>query len=166
MGRVKLEERFERAVNAFFEAKHERDALVHFTDSPLEKTEQATFTEKADLWITALRQILLFVPGAFLLYFTTLSLIFFYPEFGVTPTGIFLFLSGAFLTYASSGTLGKIRNLIVPASITATAVLFAVAVSFFPTPLQPDLYFWYSIYLFPVALIISKILQPKAVPPA
>lgn len=166
MANVRLEERFEKAVNAFFEAEHEERYLAHISrDTDLQKDEK-TFTEKADLWITALRQILLFVPGAFLLYYATISVIFFLPEFGVTLTGLFLLFSGAFLTYASAGTLKNTKNLIVPASIAGVAVMLAIAASFFPDPLQPDLYFWYSIYLFPVALIVSKLLQAWLQKPA
>jgi len=106
-----------------------------------------------------LRELFVFVPGTFLLFYSTLAAIFFYPATGISFLTTLLFFAGAFLTYAGSGNLKNTRNLVVPGSIMAFAAAVAAVSSLFPAKAQPDLYFWYSVYLFPNALIAAKLIR-------
>lgn len=89
----------------------------------------------------------------------TLTIIFFYPVTGLSFQGLFMFFSAIFLTYAGTGSLKNTKNLAVPASIISVAAAVAIVSSLFPASAQADLYFWYSIYLFPNALIAAKLIQ-------
>ena len=161
MNKTKLDDRIENVLNTFFEPRPEPDelALRYEGNAAILMSDEIPFTEKAEKWTNIVRQALLFVPGAFLLYYMTLSMIFFYPELGVPLQGTLMLLSGAFMCFAGSGSLKNTKNLIIPASITATAIFTALIASLFTGSLQSDMYFWYSIYLFPVALILSKVFQ-------
>ena len=161
MSKVKLDERIENAVNAFFDAGTDKEdfAVALSGERALATAESEPPAAKAERWTLAARDILLFGPGSFLLYYATLATIFFYPEFGLSFPGLFLALSGVFLCYAGAGKLTNTRNVVVPATVMAVAVLVAMLAAFFPPDSRSDIYFWYSIFAFPIALIVSKILQ-------
>ena len=161
MNKVKLEDRFEKAVNAFFEAEPDRSdfALSCWNRETALMANTTTFSEKAGNWTSLMRELFMFGPGAFVLFYTTLMAIYFYPTLGLTFDGLFLLFSGAFLTYAGSGNLKNTRNLLVPGSIAVLAVAVSFISSFFPSTMQTDLYFWYSIYMFPISLIVAKLAQ-------
>jgi uncharacterized membrane protein len=107
------------------------------------------------------RQLLWFLPGAFLLYFATLSSVFFFPYQGLTLQMLFWFFAGGFLCLAGLGSLKKTKNLLIPLAIVLFTAAVAALFSLFPTALQQTLYFNYSIYLFPFVLIGSKLLQSR-----
>ncbi len=159
MSNIKLDDRIENAMNAFFETETDRGefALAYGGNETAIAADDTAFSEKADKWTGWLRGLFLFLPGAFVLFYMTLTIIFFYP--GLSFQGLFMFFSGIFLTYAGSGTLKNMKNLAVPGSIIAVAAAVAIVSSLFPAKAQPDLYFWYSIYLFPNALIAAKLIQ-------
>ncbi|MGI8789109.1 MAG: hypothetical protein ACR2HG_15315 [Pyrinomonadaceae bacterium] len=162
MKKLKIERRIENAFDAFFEANVESDAndLVFAGDSTvLRNEEQADLTDKAEFRVNIARQLLWFLPGAFLLYFATLSSIFFFPLHGLTLQMAFWFLAGGFLCVAGLGSLKKPKNLLIPLAIVLFSAFVAALFALFPDSWQPTLYFDYSIYLFPAALIISKLLQ-------
>lgn len=161
MSKLKLDERMENAVNAFFDPVSDKSELaVAFSgDTVLATPEMESPAEKADRWSRVARDILLFGPGSFLLYYSTLATMFFYPEFGVSLPGLFLLASGAFLCYAGAGKITNTRNLVVPASIVALALIVAIAASLLPSDMRSDIFFWYSIIVFPFALIAAKLLQ-------
>lgn len=162
MKKVKIEERLESAVNAFFATGDDKNAsaLVFANDSAvLPGREDAAFTEKAELWTNAARQMFLFLPGAFLLFFTTLTGLYFVPQIGFSSQMLFWLAAGGFLCLAGSGSLRNTRNPLVPFSIVLFAALFGILFSLFPADMQTALYFDRSIYLFPFVLVSSKLLQ-------
>jgi len=162
MKKIKIEERLENAVNAFFETGDDKGAnALAFTGNSavLRNEEQTTFTEKAGFWMNIARQMLLFLPGAFLLYFATLSSVFFFPQSGFTFQMLFWFLTGGFLCSVGLGSLRNTKNLLVPFLIIIFAAVLGILSSMFPRETQIALNFEYSIYLFPVVLIISKLLH-------
>ena len=72
MKKVKLETRLEKAVNAFFEndEQFENTQLVFDRNSALLPTKKVkSFAEKADTFINIFKQIFIFLPSAFFLYF-------------------------------------------------------------------------------------------------
>lgn len=164
MKKIKIEERLENAVNAFFETNADKNAeALVFADGSavLRNAESASFTEKAEFWTNAARQVFLFLPGAFLLYLTTLASVFFYSDLGLTPQMLFLIPASGFFCWVGLGSLKNKKNLLVPSSIFLGAALLGILFSFFPNAAQPALYFNYSIYFFPPVLIISKLLQSR-----
>lgn len=162
MKKIKIEERLENAVNAFFEtgdgkAKNALSFAGH--SAVLRNEEQATFAEKGRFWMNIARQMFLFLPGAFLLYFVTLSSVFFIPEFGFTPLMLFWFMTGGFLCLVGLGSLKSVKNLLVPFSIVIFAAVLGLLFSMFPTETRIALNYEYAIYLFPAVLILPKLLQ-------
>ncbi len=162
MKKVKFEERLENFINAFFNAGVDKKAsALMFADgsAALQMHEKTAFTEKAGSWLNIARQIFLFLPGAFLLFFTTLTSFFFIPQIGFFSQMLFWLLSGSFLCLAGLGSLRNVKNLLIPFSIVLFACCFGFLFSLFPGDVQTALYFEYSIYLFPAVLIVSKILK-------
>lgn len=162
MKKVKIEERLENAMNAFFDAGDDKNAAaLVFADgsAALQNVEHSNFSEKAGFWTSIIRQAVLFLPGAFLLYFATLSTIFFFPTFGITFQMLFWLFSGGFLCSVGLGSLKNTKNLLIPFSIVLFSAVAAILFALFPNNVQPTLYFGYSIYLFPLVLIGSKLLK-------
>lgn len=161
MSKIKIDARVENAMNAFFETKTDPGnfALTYTGNETALVANQPSFAEKADKWSGILREIFLFGPGTFLLFYLTLAAIFFYPEIGFRLQILLMIAVPAFLTYAGSGTLKQTKNLAVPATIIAMAVAVAVVSSLFSGKLQAEMYFWYSIYFFPIVLIAGKLVQ-------
>ena len=161
MSKIKLDDRIENAVNAFFETEPDRShfALTYTGQETALAAEKIAFSERADKWIRVLRELFLFGPGTFFLFYATLAVIYFYPKLGFTFQSVLMILVPAFLTYAGLGNLKKIKNLAIPATVIAMAAGVAFLASLFPTNEQPNMYFWYSIYLFPNALIAGKLVQ-------
>ena len=128
MNKVKLDDRIENAMNAFFETETDRGefALAYGGNETAMAADDTAFSEKADKWTGWLRGVFLFLPGAFVLFYMTLTIIFFYPLAGLSFQGVFMFFSGIFLTYAGSGSLKNMKNLVVPGSIIAVAAAVAI----------------------------------------
>ena len=161
MNNTKLHDRLENALNAFFENEPEpnRFELAYTGQSTALVSTGPTFTEKADKWSGIARQLLMFGPGTFALYYMTLAMAFFLPTIGLSFQGLFMLLSAVFLTYAGSGSLKKIKNLFVPASIVVMALAVVSFSLLFFGRQDAGVYFWYSIYLFPLVLIAAKLVQ-------
>lgn len=161
MSKTKLDDRIGNALNAFFESETEanRFELAYSGQSTVAVSAEPTFVEKTEKWTGIARQILLFGPGTFALFYFTLTVIFFYPSMGVSPQGLVMFLSAVFMSYAGSGSIKDIRNLAVPLSTIATAFVVVFGSLLIFGRQDASLYFWHSIYLFPVVLIIGKLIQ-------
>src|SRR5688500_14666334 len=160
MNRIKIDERIESGLNAFFETAPDWShfELTYTGHESALVADKTTFSEKADKWSGMLREIFMFGPGTFSLFYLTLTIIFFYPSVGLGFQGLLMYFFAVFLTYAGSGSIKNLKNLAVP----GTVIVMALAVVFF-SALFPgnvlDLYFWDSIYLFPVVLIAAKLVQ-------
>ncbi|CAN5574035.1 hypothetical protein BH10ACI2_BH10ACI2_16190 [soil metagenome] len=161
MSKIKLDDRIENAMNAFFETEPDRSqfAMIYTGTDTASVADVATLGEKADKWSWILREIFLFGPGTFLLFYMTLTVAFFYPTVGISFQGFMTFFFGFFLTYAGSGSIRNIRHLAVPATVIAMAVGVVVFSLLFVGKERSDLYFWYSIYLLPNVLIAAKLVQ-------
>ena len=161
MSKIKFDDRIENAVNAFFDVEPDR-SLVAMTYTGYDAAlvaDETTFAEKADKWTGILREIFMFGPGTFFLFYLTLTIAFFYPTLGISFQGGLMYCFSGFLIYAGSGSINKIKNLAVP----ATVIVLALAVVFFSSFIAgrelSDLYFWDSIYIFPMVLIVAKLVQ-------
>lgn len=158
-----LNTRLENALNAFFQTECDPDPLELKYAGPLALRSETrlAFTEKADRWSSLLRSLFLFGPGSFFLFFVTLSLIEFYPKLGLNTTGIFLMLGAAFFAFAGTGSITNIKNLAVPASVIALALIYSLVAGSFLGFGANDL-LWYAIYLLPVVFVTGKFAQTWA----
>ena len=161
MSKPKFDDRLENALNAFFETEPEpnRFELAYSGQPTAIASTDATFTEKANKWSGILRELLMFGPGTFALFYLTLAAAFFYPTIGLSLQGLFMLLSAVFLTYAGSGSLKSIKNLTVPLSIVVLALAVVSFSLLFFGRQDAGIYFWYSIYLFPLVLVVAKLVQ-------
>ncbi len=161
MSKIKLDDRIENALNAFVatEYRHGSMTMTYSVDNGMAITPAPAFSKKVDKWSCLLRELFLFGPGTFLLYFTTLLVVFFYPIGGVSFAGFFMVAATAFVTYAGVGNLRQIKNLAVPATVIAGAALVSVIRSFFPVPEYLSPFFSWAIYSFPLVLIAAKLVQ-------
>ncbi|HQU93726.1 MAG TPA: hypothetical protein PLK77_15590 [Pyrinomonadaceae bacterium] len=161
MSKTKLDARLENALNAFFETEPEPNRFeLAYCDQPTAiASTGATFSEKANKWSGILRELLMFGPGTFALFYMTLAAAFFFPAIGLSFQGLFMLLSAAFLTYAGSGSLKSIKNLTVPLTVIVMALAVVSFSLLFFGRQDAGIYFWYSIYLFPLVLIAAKLVQ-------
>lgn len=162
MKKVRIDERLENVFDTFFDAGDDKNlkALVLADGAGvLQNEEQTAFIEKGEFWINIARQAFLFLPGAFLLFFATLSSIFFFPNFGFNWQMLFWLFTGGFLCFVGLGSMKDIKNLLIPLSIILFSTVIAISFALFPSSAQPTLYFEYSIYLFPLVLIVSRLLK-------
>lgn len=161
MNKIKLDDRIENAMNAFFQTEPAQGSLAmkYGVHDDLVIPVQPAFSEKAGKWSGRLRELLLFGPGTLFLYFITLAMIFFYTEFGIPFYGLFMLANAAFITYAGAGDIRNTKNLAVPATVIAGAALVSVIRSIFPVPEYLTPYVSWAIYSFPFVLIAAKLVQ-------
>lgn len=161
MSKTKIDDRIENALNAFFETEPDtnRFELAYSGNTTPAISSEPTFTEKTDRWIGLARQILLYGPGTFALFYLTFAVVFFYPSMGISPQGLLMFLFAVFMSYAGSGSIKDLRNLAVPLSTIATALAVVFGSLLIFGRQDASLFFWHSIYLFPLVLIIGKLVQ-------
>ncbi len=158
MKKVKFDERLENALNAFFENGQDtsRFEMTYTGGETSIVADRPAFTEKADKWLGILREIVMFGPGTFHLFFSTLYVVFNYPTVTVNFYG---YLLAIFLTYAGLGSIKNLRNLAVPAAIIAMALAFVPLSTLILGSELAGSHFWDSIYLFPFVLITAKFVQ-------
>ena len=161
MRKTKFEDRIDNAVNAFFETEPDRShfAMTYTGCEAALAIKDLSFSEKADKWLRVLREIFMFGPGTFCLFYLTLTMVFFFPALGFSSQGILMYLFAVFLTYAGSGSIARVRNLAIPATVTLLAIAFALLSPLFFGNELADLYFWHSIYVFPFVLVAAKLVQ-------
>jgi hypothetical protein len=161
MNKIKIDERLENAVNAFFEAGPDtsRFELTYSGQSAALASDAPAVTEKVDKWLRILRELFMLGPGTFALFFYTLTMVFHYP--GVAPRPYWYALA-VFLTYAGSGSLRNVKNLAVPGVVILLAVAVALLSTYFLGKEVAGFYFWDSIYLLPAVLIAAKLVQAWA----
>lgn len=161
MSKIKLDDRIENAMNAFFETEPEHGALAmrYGVHDDLILPAKPAFLQKFGKWSTLLRELFLFGPGALFLYYLTLFVIFFYPTLGLPIPGLLMLAATAFMTYAGVGDIRNTKNLAVPATVIVGAALVSVARSILPVPEHLTPYVSWAIYSFPFVLIGAKLVQ-------
>ncbi|MFZ1701669.1 MAG: hypothetical protein WBO10_10415 [Pyrinomonadaceae bacterium] len=164
MNKVKFDERIENALNTFFENEPDRSRFELAYNGQVSALvgPDPEVSENVDKWSRLLREVFMFGPGAFGLFFMTLSVITFYPTLGLGFQGFMTFLFTAFLTFAGAGSIFKAKNLVVPGTVMGTAIVVAIGFSILSRFLGIDegkLYFSYGLYLFPVVLVLAKLAQ-------
>lgn len=149
MRKAKVEDKSAKSFDSFFETEMpvENNALSFANNSNLATLESAeNLTTKANPILNLLKQILLFLPGTFLLYFVgfvsatiLMNIVIFSPPsepvqiLGITsaPFQIILLgiigLLGTFMTWFGLGNLKNKKHLSIPASIILTGTFIAIA---------------------------------------
>lgn len=161
MKKIKIEEKIENSVNAFFETGEKSESsLAYAADSSLiQNNESVTFTNKFDDSFSKFKKVLLFLPGVFLLYSTSLASVFFYKDLGFTFWMAFWFVLGSAMIWAGLGDIRNKKHFLMPASVAALSFALALAFSFLPESVQPSIFLNYSIYIFPFALIVPVLVK-------
>ncbi|MBX3281277.1 MAG: hypothetical protein KF756_02250 [Acidobacteria bacterium] len=156
MDKLKLEERVENAITAFFQDGFDLDLHeTQYSGRQLTRTDDETFVQKVERSSEVLRAVFLFGPGAISLFLATLSLMLFYPTLGATSLGIFMTAGAAFFTLAGSGNIKDLQNLAIPASIMVLALIYFGIAKFVAGVGDSDLLV-FAFYLLPVVFITGK----------
>ncbi len=161
MNKTKLDDRIENAVNAFFETPPDTSkfAMTYTCHDSALVADEISLGERADRWQFLIREVLLFGPGSILVFYITLILIYVYQTLAFAPYGFLMYLFAAFMAYAGSGSITKVKNLAVPASVTVLAFAFAFISPLFLDRELDHIYMWDSIFLFPLVLVVAKLVQ-------
>jgi len=184
MRKAKVEDKSAKSFDSFFETEmpDENDALS-FTNSSNSLTLESAenFTNKTNPFLNLLKQILLFLPGTFLLYFVgfvsatvLMNIAFFLPPsepvqiLGITSALFQMILLGAigllgiFMTWFGLGDLKNKKHLSIPASIILTgtfiAVVFKAIEGIFGGGFIEE-FDKYFIYLLPLILIVPILIK-------
>lgn len=162
MKKRRIEKRLANAVQAFLaeEKNYEFQPLaVRSSGSVLTLKENKAVTEKLEDWIAFLKKAFLFLPGTFILYFTTFAAVYFHQTMGFTWQMAFWFSAGGFMVWSGLGELKNFKHLVIPASIVAFSLFLSVIFSFLPHSMKASMFFQNSIYFFPIALMLPNILK-------
>lgn len=176
MRKVKLDTKSEKSAGAFFDADNpdENSALSFVNNAQtfaLEK--ENSFIGEHKTFINLLKQVFLFLPGTFLLFFMSFGAAIILMEivvyrraletlpddfpFQFALIGLIVFL-GILMTWFGLGDMKNRKHLAIPASLMVTGVIIGAVVK--ATAKMSDLAdkmlddFSYLIYLLPLALII------------
>ncbi|MBX7170815.1 MAG: hypothetical protein K1X72_07645 [Pyrinomonadaceae bacterium] len=185
MKKVKIEEKFEQRFNAFFDEEEvSNETALNFTNADSIIQENELFSNKYILIWKIFKQVFLFLPSAFLLFYITLGFTLAIVEFYARGFGILLgfqfFLQLLFIfaletlsffgTWFGLSSFTKKSDIAIPISIISVAVLLGIIIGFTTDMLtlarQISNDFRYAICLFPIALIVPNLVkmwldQPK-----
>lgn len=169
MKKIKIKQRIENSVNAFFAdtSLNENNSMDLAGGAEIWRSEPAAvFFEKSDRFVNILRQVFLFFPGTFVLFIISFgsSLILVTNRFNVTiPSNslvwaIFLSSTAFFMTWLGIGDARKPKHFVVPFSIIATGVVIGATSAILSTGFYGfQKLVWsnaYPLYFFPLALIV------------
>jgi len=176
MRKVKLDTKSEKSADAFFESENpDENAALSFANSAeiLELEKEKGFTGEHKSFINLLKQVFIFLPGTFLLFFMSFGAAIIFMEIVVfrralemlpgdfplqfALIGLIVFL-GTLMTWFGLGDIKNRKHFAIPASLIVTGATLGVIVK--TTASLSDLAdkmlddFSYLIYLLPLALII------------
>jgi len=176
MRKVKLDNQSEKSAEAFFDNQNpDENKALSFAGSAniLEIEKENSFTGEPKSFINLLKQVFIFLPGTFLLFFTSfgaaiilMEIIVYRRAFETLPDdfpfqfaliGLIVFL-GTFMTWFGLGDLKNRKHFAIPVSLIISGAIIGVVVkaaasiSDFADRMLDD--FSYLIYLLPLALIV------------
>lgn len=134
MSKAKIKERFENAVDAFFDDEKlgENAALIIPKDYSANFNETESFTDRHKTFIKVLKQIFLFLPGAVVFFFMSVA----FTGFAILrPTpgeghhlylGIFITFIAGLMTFLGLGDWKNPRHLFIPLSIFSLSAVLAI----------------------------------------
>jgi len=176
MRKVKLNDKSEKSADAFFDDENfpENEALNFADGAKMSKPETDKNSAGArKSFVNVLKQLFLFLPGAFLLFFMSLAAAMIAVEIIVFRRAVetlpddyplqfaligFVILLGTLMTWFGLGDIKNRKHFVIPASIIVMGATFGAIVragakiyDFFDLTLDD---FGFLIYLFPLALIV------------
>ena len=176
MRKVKLDTKSEKSADAFFESENpDENAALSFANSAeiLELEKERGFTGEHKSFINLLKQVFIFLPGTFLLFYMSfgaavifLEIVVFRREIQTLPDdfplqfaliGLIVFL-GTLMTWFGLGDIKNRKHFAIPASLMVSGAIIgavvkaAASISDLADRMLDD--FSYLIYLLPLALII------------
>jgi len=175
MRKVKLDMKSEKSTDAFVDENLDENAALSSVNNAeiLELEKESSFTGEYKSFITLLKQIFIFLPGTFLLFFTSFGAAIIFMEivvyrrafetlpddfpFQFALIGLIIFL-GTLMTWFGLGDIKNRKHFAIPASLMVTGAMIGVIVK--ATASVFDLAdkmlddFGYLIYLLPLALIV------------
>lgn len=170
MKEVKLKERFENAIESFFEdERFEKESLsmkTSETDLPTEK--KSFFSEKSKKVFNICRQLFLFLPANFLLFMISIvyTAIFILRPFGEAEGQKgFINTLPYFLLFAALTTLGlgnwrNPKHYLIPISTILTGIIFGIVGSIIFGDSGFGVFFRnYIPYLLPIAFIVPVLVK-------
>ncbi len=164
MEKTKIKQRFANAADAFFADQNSiENNLESFSDESVfsPKEFSTDFSAKADVGFRIFKQIFLFLPGAFLLFFLSIVLTGFLvlrPPVGAENHvlyGLAVMTISALMTFFGLGDWRKLEHFSIPLSIVSLGAILGFAGSLL-FGLEKFIFFVdrYVIYFFPLALIV------------
>jgi hypothetical protein len=135
MKEVKLKERFENAFNAFFdnEKLNDDNSLIIPNYSAFYQTdENLSFWEKHKTLINILKQVFLFLPGVFVLFFMSVDFTGFVILRPTSGAEHHLYLAGfvtlvsAIMTFLGLGSWRNTKHLFIPLSVVALSLFLGI----------------------------------------
>ena len=176
MRKLKLDTKSEKSADTFFDNENpDKNEILSFVNSAniLELEKEKGFIDEHKSLIKLLKQVFLFLPGTFLLLFTSygaaiifMEIVVYRRAFETLPDDFpfqfalmgLLICLGTLMTWLGLGDLKNRKHLAIPASlmvagaITGATVKATAKISDFADRMLDD--FSYLIYLLPLALII------------
>ncbi len=180
MRKVKLDTKSEKSTDAFVDENLDENAALSSVNSAeiLELEKENSFTGEHKSFITLLKQIFIFLPGTFLLFFMSFGAAIIFMEivvygrafetlpddfpFQFALIGLIIFL-GTLMTWFGLGDIKNRKHFAIPASLMVTgamigAIIKATASVFDLADKMLD-NFSYLIYLLPLALIVPILVK-------
>jgi len=176
MRKVKLDTKSEESADAFFnnEIPAKNEALSFVGSVEMSEIEaDKVFTDKNKSFIKLLKQVFIFLPGAFLLFFMSFGAAIIFMEIVVYRRALetlpddfpfqfaligLIILVGTFMTWFGLGDIKNRKHFAIPASLIVTGAIIGavikVAASIFDLADRMLDDFSYLIYLLPLALVI------------
>ena len=155
MKKTKIEQRIENAFNAFFETEcsNNNSSIVIAENNALTPplaSEQ--FKQNTDKYFDYFKKIFSFVPGVLFLHLAAPAAL----EFGFGLWLLFWLAAGIFMVWAGIGDLKNKKHFLLPLSVMATAIVFALPFGVLPAHLI-NYYVYFYIGVLPL-LFIAPIL--------
>ena len=176
MRKVKPHTEFEKSADAFFADKNpDKNAVLSSISNTklLELEKQKGFTNEHKAFVTLLKQVFIFLPGTFLLFYMSFGVAIIFMEIAVYGRPVetlpddfsfqfafmgLIILLGTLMTWFGLGDLKNRKHFAIPTSLIASGAILgaivkiAAKVSDLADKMLDD--FSYLIYLLPLALII------------
>lgn len=147
----------------FENSSSEGEFLTHRNNTDLLKAEEISAESNGDNWIKIIKGLFLFLPGAFLLF---MSSTFLFEAFFSMNWSFFQILSGvpwlflyAFMVLFGLGELKNPKHLSIPFSIVGISLIVFLISSLLGDSSKSWFLSYYSMYLFPLVLIIPVLLK-------
>lgn len=155
MKKTKTEQRVETAFKDFFDGENSNQ-----TNFPMfagnRKVEQIFSAPKtawtADKYFDWFKKLFAFLPGVLMLHFAAFAVF----EFGFGIWGLFWIAAGFFMVWAGIGDLKNNKHFLLPLSVFAVSLIFALPVALLPANLLSG-YIYFYICILPV-LFVTPIL--------